>query len=90
MMPHWISADFGAVLGLLEELHEAVALVEDRLGLLVEVGAELRERREFAVLGEVDLASCRRPACMALICAADRRRGDTEMTDVRRPGGCPG
>ena len=41
--------------GLLEEFDEAVALIEDGLGLRVEVGAELRERREFAVVGELAL-----------------------------------
>ncbi len=41
------------VLGLLEEFHDAGAAVERGLGFGVEVGAELSEGGEFAVLGEV-------------------------------------
>ena len=45
-------------LRLLEELGEALAAVELLLRDLVEVGAELRERSEFAVLREVELQGC--------------------------------
>src|ERR1035437_5275985 len=40
-------------LRLLENFHHAFAAFENRLRLCVEVGAELRERREFAVLREI-------------------------------------
>jgi len=42
-------------LRLLEELDDARTAVELRLGFRVEVGAELREGREFAELGELAL-----------------------------------
>src|SRR6202035_389132 len=42
------------VLPLLEQLDHALPAGELELGRLVEVGAELRERRELAILGEVE------------------------------------
>jgi len=70
--------------GLLEEFDETVALIEDALGLGVEVGAELSERREFAVVGE-----------LALHLAGDLLegldlRGGTDARDGETDGdGCP-
>ena len=43
------------VLRLLEDFDDAFAAFELRLRLGVEVGTELRESRQFAELGEVDL-----------------------------------
>ena len=43
------------VLRLLEHFDDALAAFEPRLRLRVEVGTELRERRQFAELREVDL-----------------------------------
>ncbi len=55
-------------LRLLQHFGQPLTAIELRLRRFVEVGAELRERREFAILREVELQS---PATclMALICA---------------------
>ena len=65
------------VLPLLEELDQALAARQLRLRRLVEVGAELREGRQLAVLREVEAQP---PATffIALICAVPPTR-DTEM-----------
>src|SRR5215213_3608148 len=44
----------GTILRLLQDLDEALAPCELLLGRLIEVGAELRERRELAILREVE------------------------------------
>jgi hypothetical protein len=64
-------------LRLLEQLGQALAAVEQALGRGVEVGAELREGRHLAVLGELALIE---PATffIALIWADEPTR-DTEM-----------
>jgi hypothetical protein len=41
------------ILALLQNLHQALAAIELRLRRLVEIGAELREGRQFAVLRQV-------------------------------------
>src|SRR5262249_44815825 len=43
------------VLRLLEDLHDALASVDLRLGLGIKFRAELRERRELSKLGEIPL-----------------------------------
>ena len=43
------------VLGLLEELDDALAAIKPRLGRGIEIGAKLRESRQLAELGEVEL-----------------------------------
>ena len=65
------------VLALLQQLDQALAAVELLLRRRVEVGAELRERRQLAVLRELE---AQRPATffIALICALPPTR-DTEM-----------
>jgi hypothetical protein len=49
------------VLRLLEDLGDLLAARQRRLRVLVEVARELGERREFAVLREVELELARRP-----------------------------
>ena len=50
------------ILRLLQDLDQPLAAVELLLRRLVEVAAELRERRELAVLREVEPQRCRPPA----------------------------
>ena len=57
------------VLALLQDLDEARAALELLRVTCVEVARELREGRHLAVLREVELAACRRPLFIALICA---------------------
>ena len=71
----------GLYCGLLEELDDAGAAVELGLGLGVEVGAELREGREFAELGEVALEFAA-DLLGALICAAEPTRETERPTDT--------
>ena len=59
---------------LLEDLREALAAVELALGRLVEVGAELGEGGELAVLGEVEAERAGRPSA-SRGSAPSRRRG---------------
>ena len=49
------------VLHLLEEFDDALTAIEPRLGRGVEIGTELRERRQLAELREVELDLSRRP-----------------------------
>ena len=49
------------ILRLLQDLDQPAAAIELRLRRLVEVAAELRERRELAVLREVETQRCRPP-----------------------------
>ena len=50
------------VLRLLEQLHDALAAIELRLGGGIEVGTELGEGGQLAELRQVDLDLARRPA----------------------------
>ena len=49
------------VLRLLQDLDQPAAAIELRLRGFVEVAAELRERRQLAVLREIETQRCRRP-----------------------------
>ena len=76
------------VLRLLEDFDDALAAFELRLRLGVEVGAELRERRQFAELRQIAL-----DAAGDLFHRLDLRGGtDARHGEDRRksPGGCPG
>ena len=50
MMMTCFSTGIGLFCGLLEHLDDTLALIEALLGIRVEVGAELRERLQLAVL----------------------------------------
>ncbi len=77
----------GWILPLLEDLDQTLAAVELLLRGLVEVRAELRERRELAVLREVETERARHRAHRAhLRRAADARHRDADVdgrTDAR-------
>ena len=55
MVSTCFSTGIGHVLGLLEDFHQPLAAVELGLGGLVQVGTELGEGRQLAVLGQVQL-----------------------------------
>ena len=67
-------------LGLVERLHEPLAASQRPLGLRVELGPELGERLELAVLRELELQAARDPAHRrALGVAADPRDRDADV-----------
>ena len=69
-----------AVLALLEDLDQPLAAVELRLRRLVEVGAELRERRQLAVLREDEAQRARDLLHrLDLRVAADARHRDADV-----------
>jgi len=70
-------------LRLLEEFGQAAAAVELLLGEGVEIGAELREGRELAILGEIELRVD--PTCLTALMAAEKPTRETE-----RPTFTPG
>ena len=82
MIMTWFSTSTGLVLALLEDLDQALTAGQLGLGRGVEVGAELGEGLQLAVLREVEAEP---PAIffMALICAEPPTR-ETEIPDVHR------
>src|SRR4051794_34166948 len=68
------------ILTLLQDLDETTAAIELRLRNFVEVGAELRERRQFAVLREVEAQRARHRAHRShLRRTADARHRDADV-----------
>ena len=57
------------ILRLLQDFDQVLAAIQLRLRSLIEIGAELREGRQFAILRQIETQACRRSDRMALICA---------------------